>query len=200
MSFEETCGDGCMPKGMVCCDSGYCLSGQTCTSDGKCRSGSSSGGGSSGGSSSGSCASYQETCGDACMPKGMVCCGKGYCLSGQTCSSDDTCRYGSSGGGSSGGSSGDDDDDDDKATFTRESATRTFDSPSFTAPSIEPVPTIDDTFPTFSSQPIPTGPRAGGDDGDSSGSSSSGGGGSNGGSIVLPSMFMGAIALIPLLL
>ncbi|GKU03234.1 hypothetical protein FLAG1_05565 [Fusarium langsethiae] len=199
-SFEESCGDGCMPKGMVCCDSGYCLSGQTCTSDGKCRYGS---GGSSGGSSSGSCASYQEACGDACMPKGMVCCGKRYCLTGQTCSSDGTCRYSSS-GGSSGGSS-DDDDDDDKPTFTQESATRTFDSPSFTAPSIEPVPTIgdDDTFPTFSSRPIASGVRAGGDDGDSSGSSSgssNGDGGSNSGSIVLPGLFMGAIALIPLFL
>ncbi|KAL4729056.1 hypothetical protein ACLX1H_003464 [Fusarium chlamydosporum] len=198
MSFEEQCGDGCMPKGMVCCNIGYCLSGQTCTSDGKCRygSGGSSGGGSGGSSSSGSCSSYQETCGDGCMPKGMVCCDPGYCLSGQTCTSDGKCRYSSSSGssGSSGSSDDDDDDDDDsKFTFTQESATRTIDSPSFTAPSIEPVPTIDDdgNFPTFTSRPIPTGPMSGGDDdGDSSGSSS--GGGSNSGSINLPDLFMGA--------
>ncbi|RFN46718.1 hypothetical protein FIE12Z_9046 [Fusarium flagelliforme] len=194
-SYEEPCGDKCMPEGMVCCKTGYCLSGQTCTSDGKCQYGSgSSSGGSSGGSSSGSCASYQEECGEGCMPKGMVCCDTGYCLSGQVCSSDGTCRYGSSSGGSGGSSGGSSDDDDDS-----KSATRTFDTPSFTAPSIEPIPTLDDdTFPTFSSRPLPTGPRSG-DDGDSTSSSNSGDGGSSG-SIVVPSIFMGAIALIPLLL
>jgi hypothetical protein len=140
------------------------------------------------------------------MPKGMVCCDTGYCLSGQVCTAEGTCSYrsSSSGGGSSGGSDDDDDDDDDdlKFTYTRESATLTLDSPSFTAPSIEPIPTLDDDgkFPTYTSGPLPTGPRAGGDDdGDSSSNSNSGDGG-NSGSILLPSFFMGLVAIFPLLL
>ncbi|KAF5704481.1 hypothetical protein FMUND_12517 [Fusarium mundagurra] len=200
LSFQETCGDGCMPKGMVCCDTGYCLRGQTCGSDGTCNSGSGSGG-SPGGSSGGSCATYQEKCGDGCMPKGMVCCDTGYCLSGQVCRSDGTCGYRSSGGSSGGGSSGGS-DDGDKSSFTQESPTLTSDSPSFTAPSIEPVPTVDDNkFSTFSSAAEPTGPRSGGDDnGDSGSSSSSDNGGSNSGSILVPSFFMGLVAMVPLFL
>lgn len=135
------------------------------------------------------------------MPKGMVCCDTGYCLSGQVCASDGTCSYGSSsgGGGSSGGS---DDDDDSTFTYTRESATFTLDSPSFTAPSIAPIPTLDDDgkFPTYTSGPEATGLRAGGDDDGDSSSNSNSGGGSNSGSILLPSFFMGLFAIFPLLL
>ncbi|KAF4447549.1 hypothetical protein F53441_8933 [Fusarium austroafricanum] len=201
LSFQETCGDGCMPKGMVCCETGYCLKGQTCGTAGTCKSGGSSGGGSggsSGGSSSGSCASYQEKCGSGCMPKGMVCCDTGYCLSGQVCGNDGTCRYRSGGGG--GGSSGGD-ADNDKFSITRNSPTLTHDSPSFTAPSLDPVPTLDtdSKFPSITAGAVPTGPRSGGDD-DGSSSGSSGSGGSNSGSILLPSFFMGLIAMIPLLL
>ncbi|KAM5360438.1 hypothetical protein ACJZ2D_013765 [Fusarium nematophilum] len=165
---KELCGIYCIPEGKVCCDTGYCDEGETCTSDGQCSLGG-DGGGSGGGSGGNNCYSFQEECDDGCMPEGSVCCGNGkYCLSGETCMDDGTCRYGSGSGGSGGGSGDDGDDDDDSFSFTEVSFTEpsfteptftepsftepTFSAPSFTEPTLDPIPTID--APTLSNRDV----------------------------------------------
>lgn len=129
-SGKKLCGIYCIDEDGECCDEddgSYCSSGETCTSNG-CSGGSSRGGGGGGGSGGGSggsggtpggsgeeeqCYSFQEECGDGCMPRGSTCCEnqEEYCLPSQTCNNDGTCRRGSG----FGGSGGDDDDDDDDA-------------------------------------------------------------------------------------
>lgn len=116
-------------------------------SDSSSSSSNSSGGSSDDSTSTGSdeqCYSFQEECGDGCMPKGSVCCEKTqkYCFAGQTCNSDGTC----SGGLRSGGDP--------------EDYTGLDDSPSAPASSDVTIPTLDIPIPTLD---LPTGPRSGDD-------------------------------------
>ncbi|KAH7147062.1 hypothetical protein B0J13DRAFT_442200 [Dactylonectria estremocensis] len=180
-SFQEECGDGCMPEGSVCCTTGYCYAGETCNNDGTCSLGGS--GGDDDDSSGGSCYSYQEACGDGCMPEGSVCCDNGkYCLSGQTCVGDGTCTYG---------------DDDSSVSsysfiFTTASSVTvssvTIASSSFTSASATAVSGDDSSSDSSSSD-------------SSSSSSSSSNDGDNGAGIVgVPYAMLGLVGLIPLVL
>ncbi|CAM1506465.1 Fc.00g061060.m01.CDS01 [Cosmosporella sp. VM-42] len=206
---KEECGSFCIPEGSVCCDTGYCDAGDSCTSDGLCSPGGGDGG--SGGGGGNNCYSFQEECGTGCMPEGSVCCDNGqYCFSGETCLSDGTCQFGSSGG------------DDDSTTFTFTDSEPSFtdsepsftdsgpsftdsDIPSFTEPSFtEPsfsapsltVPSFTNTFPTLTDSPSPTGLRSGGDDsGGDSNSDKPDAAAAN-----VPSILVGLLALVPLLL
>ncbi|KAK0385208.1 hypothetical protein NLU13_7685 [Sarocladium strictum] len=209
---EKICGTFCIPEGADCCDSTegtFCDSPGTCTSSGcsvgSLRGGSGGSGGSGGGSggSGGSggtledeCFDFQEKCGDGCIPKGSVCCPSGleYCLSGQTCNNDGTCRRGGLGGGSGGSSSNDDDNDESDSLFTITSTSSTSTTSS----------------ETFGSNSLPTGLVSGGpDDEDSSNDSNddaprSGDDGNvnepDAATMHGPSLFAAALALVPLLL
>jgi hypothetical protein len=133
------------------------------------------------------------------MPEGSVCCDNGleYCLSGQTCNNDGTCRRGGLGG--SGGSS---DDDDGDSLFTT-SSTSTTSTTSSTSTSLT----------SFGSNNFPTGLVSGGPDDDSSdsndddaprsgddGEANDNTGEPDAAMVHGPSFFAAAIALIPLLL
>lgn len=90
--YPISCGDG------YCCDNAhpYCCGNGTCSTTSSCSGGTGGGGGGTGGGGGGgTCPTGEFPCGTGCAPQGDVCCTpvgvNGYCLVGQSCTTDGHC-------------------------------------------------------------------------------------------------------------